>query len=147
MPSWLGFLYLSVVLDAFSPLTVGLAMATHLKTELVLDAFEVAVRQRRPLGPDEVIHHSDHGSRYTSVAFGEQCDEMNVSPSMGAVGDAYDSAMAESFESGLFEHADDLFFGEAALSRRSILLAALAAARTVNLRLDLLIGLPSRTNR
>ena len=94
VPTWAGFLYLSVVLDAFSRRIVGWAMATHLKTELVLDALEMALGQRRP---DRVIHHSDHGSQYTSLAFGKRCAEMGVKPSMGSVGDAYDNAMAESF--------------------------------------------------
>ncbi len=94
VPTWAGFLYLSVVLDAFSRRVVGWAMANNLKTELVLDALEMALEQRRP---DEVIHHSDHGSQYTSLAFGKRCGEMGVRPSMGSVGDAYDNAMAESF--------------------------------------------------
>ncbi len=94
VPTWAGFLYLSVVLDAFSRRIVGWAMANNLKTELVLDALEMALEQRRP---GEVIHHSDHGSQDTSLAFGKRCVEMGVRPSMGSVGDAYDNAMAESF--------------------------------------------------
>jgi putative transposase len=94
VPTWAGFLYLAIVLDAFSRKVVGWTMATHLKTELVLDALEMALAQRKPEG---VIHHSDHGSQYTSVAFGKRCGEMGVRPSMGSVGDAYDNAMAESF--------------------------------------------------
>ncbi len=94
VPTWAGFLYLAIVLDAFSRRIVGWAMAIHLKTELVLDALEMAIAQR---APDEVIHHSDHGSQYTSLAFGKRCGEMGVRPSMGSVGDAYDNAMAESF--------------------------------------------------
>ena len=94
VPTWAGFLYLAIVLDAFSRRIVGWAMATHLKTELVLDALEMALAQRRP---GEVIHHSDHGSQYTSLAFGKRCSEMGLRPSMGSVGDAYDNAMAESF--------------------------------------------------
>jgi putative transposase len=94
VPTWAGFLYLAIVLDAFSRRIVGWAMATHLKTELVLNALEMALAQRRP---DEVTHHSDHGSQYTSLAFGKRCGEMGVSPSMGSVGDAYDNAMSESF--------------------------------------------------
>jgi putative transposase len=82
------------VLDAFSRKVVGWAMATHLKTELVLDALEMALAQRRP---GDVIHNSDHGSQYTSLAFGKRCGEMGVRPSMGSIGDAYDNAMAESF--------------------------------------------------
>jgi putative transposase len=73
-------------------------MANHLRTELVLDAMEAAVGQRRPR---DVIHHSDQGSQYTSVAFGKRCGEAGVRPSMGSVGDAYDNAMAESFFSTL----------------------------------------------
>jgi putative transposase len=94
VPTWAGFLFLAIVLDAFSRKIVGWAMATHLKTELVLDALEMALSQRRP---DGVVFHSDHGSQYTSVAFGKRCLEMGVRPSMGSVGDAYDNAMAESF--------------------------------------------------
>jgi putative transposase len=69
-------------------------MANHLRTELVLDALEMAIGQRRP---DGVIHHSDQGSQYTSLAFGKRCKEAGVRPSMGSVGDAYDNAMCESF--------------------------------------------------
>ena len=94
VPTWAGFLFLAIVLDAFSRRIVGWAMATHLRAELVLDALEMALEQRRP---DEVVHHSDHGCQYTSLAFGKRCGEMGVKPSMGSVGDAYDNAMAESF--------------------------------------------------
>jgi len=69
-------------------------MATHLRTELVLDALNMALWQRRP---KEVIHHSDQGTQYTSIAFGLRCREMAVRPSMGSVGDAYDNALCESF--------------------------------------------------
>jgi len=81
-------------LDAWSRKVVGWSMANHLRAELVLDAMEAAVGQRRP---KDVIHHSDQGSQYTSVAFGKRCGEAGVRPSMGSVGDAYDNAMAESF--------------------------------------------------
>ena len=69
-------------------------MATHLRTELVLQALDMAITQRRPR---DVIHHSDQDCQYTSVAFGRRCREMGVRPSMGSVGDAYDNAMCESF--------------------------------------------------
>ncbi len=92
--TWAGFLYLSVVLDAWSRKVVGWAMATHLRTQLVLDALDMALWQRRPR---EVIHHSDQGTRYTSIAFGQRCREAGVRPSMGSVGDAYDNALCESF--------------------------------------------------
>ncbi|GEL75750.1 transposase [Myxococcus virescens] len=94
VPTWGGFLYLAVVMDVWSRKIVGWAMATHLRTELVLQALEMALRQRRPTG---VIHHSDQGTQYTSVAFGLRCREAGVRPSMGSVGDAYDNAMCESF--------------------------------------------------
>jgi putative transposase len=61
-------------------------MDTHLRTELVLAALEMAFAQRRP---SEVIHHSDRGCQYTSYAFGKRCQEMNVMPSVGSVGDAF----------------------------------------------------------
>ncbi len=98
VPTSAGFLYLAVVVDAWSRKVVGWAMANHLRSELVLDAMEMAVGQRRP---KDVIHHSDQGSQYTSVAFGKRCGEAGVRPSMGSVGDAYDNAMAESFFSTL----------------------------------------------
>jgi putative transposase len=92
--TWTGFLYLAVVLDAFSRKIVGWAMGGDLRAQLVLDALNMAIGQRRPR---EVIHHSDQGSQYTSVAFGLRCREAGVRPSMGSVGDAYDNAMCESF--------------------------------------------------
>lgn len=94
IPTWAGFLYLAVVIDAWSRRVVGWAMATHLRTELVLDALAFAVQQRQPRN---VIHHSDQGCQYTSIQFGLRCKEAGVRPSMGSVGDAYDNAMAESF--------------------------------------------------
>jgi putative transposase len=94
VPTASGFLYLAVVLDAWSRKVVGWAMTNHLRAELVVDALEMAVGQRRPR---DVIHHSDQGSQYTSLAFGKRCKEAGVRPSMGSVGDAYDNAMCESF--------------------------------------------------
>jgi len=94
VPTWSGFLYLAVVVDAWSRRVVGWSMETHLRTELVLQALNMALWQRKP---DEVIHHSDQGTQYTSIAFGLRCKEAGVRPSMGSVGDAYDNAMCESF--------------------------------------------------
>jgi putative transposase len=94
VPTATGFLYLAVVLDACSRRIVGWAMSTRLVTRLVLDALDMALATRRPNG---VIHHSDQGSQYTSIAFGQRCREAGVRPSMGSVGDAYDNAMCESF--------------------------------------------------
>lgn len=94
VPTWSGFLYLAVVLDVWSRRIVGWAMRTHLLTELVLEALDMALERRR--APD-VIHHSDQGCQYTSLAFGKRCREAGVRPSMGTVGDCYDNALAESF--------------------------------------------------
>jgi len=94
IPTRAGFLYLAVVLDTFSRRIVGWAMATHLRTELVLAALNMALGQRRPAA---VIHHSDQGSQYTALAFGKRCKAAGVRPSMGSVGDCFDNAMCESF--------------------------------------------------
>ena len=94
VPTQSGWLFLAVVLDAWSRRVVGWAMATHLRSELVLDALAMALRQRRPEG---VIHHSDQGTQYTSLAFGQRCEEAGVRPSMGTVGDCFDNALCESF--------------------------------------------------
>jgi putative transposase len=94
VPTGAGFLFLATVLDVFSRRVVGWAMATHLRTELVLEALNMALSQRHPT---DVIHHSDQGSQYTSIAFGKRCEAYGVRPSMGSVGDCYDNAMAESF--------------------------------------------------
>ena len=98
IPTWTGFLYLAIVLDVFSRRIVGWAMEMHLRTELVLAALEMAFAQRQPHEP---IHHSDHGTQYTSVAFGNRCEAMGIRSSMGSVGDCYDNAMAESFFASL----------------------------------------------
>ena len=94
IPTWAGFLFLAVVLDVFSRRIVGWSMANHLRTELILDALEMAIDRRKP---DGVIHHSDQGCQYTSLAFGSRCREAGIRPSMGSVGDCYDNAMCESF--------------------------------------------------
>jgi putative transposase len=99
LPTWQGFLYLAVVLDAFSRKVVGWAMAPHMRAELVLDALEMALWNRQP--QPGLIHHSDHGSQYTSLAFGQRCRRAEIVPSRGTVGDCYDNAMAESFFASL----------------------------------------------
>src|SRR5688572_23433083 len=87
-------LYLAVVLDVWSRRIVGWAMATHLRTSLVVAALDMAITQRRP---QAVIHHSDQGCQYTAIEFGRRCREAHVRPSMGSVGDCYDNALCESF--------------------------------------------------
>jgi putative transposase len=98
VPTWAGFIFLAVVLDVWSRRVVGWSIGEQITAELVLAALNMALEQRRPA---EVIHHSDQGSQYTSVSFGQRCDKMGVRPSMGSVGDAYDNAMAESFFASL----------------------------------------------
>ena len=95
VPTWAGFVYLAIVLDVFSRKVVGWSIANHLRTELVLAALNMALAQRRLQG--EVVHHSDKGSQYTSLAFGKRCREMGVVTSTGSAGDCFDNAMAESF--------------------------------------------------
>ena len=98
VPTWAGFIYLAVVLDVWSRRVVGWSIGETMTADLVLAALNMALQQRRPQG---VIHHSDQGSQYTSIAFGQRCKKMGVRPSMGTVGDAYDNAMAESFFASL----------------------------------------------
>jgi putative transposase len=95
IPTWSGWLYLAVVLDVFSRRVVGWAMADHLRTELVLDALDMAIWNRRP-NPG-LVHHSDQGCQYTSLAFGRRLREAGLVASMGSVGDCYDNAVTESF--------------------------------------------------
>jgi putative transposase len=95
LPTWQGFLYLAVVLDACSRRVVGWAMADHLHADLVVAALEMALWNRRPVGG--VVHHSDRGSQYTSLAFGQRCRRAGVALSMGSRGDCFDNALAESF--------------------------------------------------
>ena len=97
--TWEGWLYLAFVLDTYSRKVVGWSMANHLRTELVLDAVNMAIYTRRP--QPGLIHHSDRGSQYTSVEFGSRLREAGLLPSMGSVADAYDNSMAESFVSTL----------------------------------------------
>ena len=99
LPTWQGFLYLAVVIDAWSRRVVGWSMAPHLRTELVLDALEMALGNRRP--SPGLIRHSDHGCQYTSLAFGRRCREAGIAASMGSVGDCFDNAMCESFFASL----------------------------------------------
>ena len=118
VPTLAGFLYLAIVLDVFSRRIVGWSMAGHLRTELVLDALDMAVEQRRP---DSVIHHSDQGCQSTSFAFGERCRRWGVVPSMGSVGECFDNAMAESFFATLeCELLDRTHFHDHHQARRAI---------------------------
>ena len=90
-----GFVYLAFILDAYSRRVVGWSMATHLRTELVVDALQMAIARRKPA--PGLVHHSERGVQYTSLSFGKRLEDEGVVPSMGRVGSAYDNALAESF--------------------------------------------------
>jgi len=94
LPTREGWLFLALVLDAFSRRIVGWSMRDDLKAELVVDALGMAVTRRKP--PAGVVHHSDRGSQYTSLAFGTTLRESGLVASMGRRGDAYDNAACES---------------------------------------------------
>jgi putative transposase len=114
-----GFLYLAGVTDVFTRAVAGWAMSDRLQTKLVEDALEMAILRRRPTGP--VIHHSDQGTQYTSLAFGRRLREAGILPSMGSRGDAFDNALAESFWSTLDrELLDDTVFINRAAARLAV---------------------------
>jgi len=93
--TWQGWLYLVAVQDLYSRRIVGWAMADHLRSELVTDALQMALAQRRP--EPGLIWHSDQGSQFVSLAFGQQARAAGIAQSMGSKGDCYDNAVAESF--------------------------------------------------
>ena len=88
-------MYLAFILDACSRKIVGWSMATHLRSELVVDALQMAIARRKPA--PGLVHHSDRGVQYTSLSFGKKLEDEGLVPSMGRVGTAYDNALAESF--------------------------------------------------
>jgi putative transposase len=118
IPTQSGFLYLAVVVDVWSRRVVGWSMENHLKSELVVAALNMALEQRRPT---DVIHHSDQGTQYTSIAFGQRCRQAGVRPSMGSVGDCFDNALCESFFATLeCELLDRYRFPSQAEARRAV---------------------------
>lgn len=95
-PTAEGKLYCAAVMDAYSRLIIGWSLAGHMRTELVTDALGMAIIRRKP-DDNATILHSDHGSQYTSWAFGQRLRAAGLLASMGTVGDCYDNAMMESF--------------------------------------------------
>ena len=93
--TWNGFCYLAFILDCHSRMIVGWQLQTHMRAELVLDALEMANGLRRPRAG--LIAHSDRGSQYTSLTYTDRLDELEIDPSVGSKGDAYDNAMAEAW--------------------------------------------------
>lgn len=115
-PTAEGKVYLAAVIDAWSRRVVGWSIADHLRAELVCDALDMAVWRRRPKKNSGLVHHANHGTQYTSWAFGQRLRAAGLLGSMGGVGDALDNAMAESFF-GSVCHASVNWAGTAA-SRR-----------------------------
>jgi transposase InsO family protein len=95
LPTGSGFCYLAAITDACSRRVVGWSMAGHLRTSLITAALDMALARRRP--GSGLVHHSDRGTQYTSLAFGRRLREAGIAASMGSTGDCYDNAMAESF--------------------------------------------------
>lgn len=95
--TWEGFVYLAFVKDVFGRMIVGWQLADHLRTDLVLDALEMASWRRRPDPDSGLVHHSDRGSQYTSFRYTQRLDDLGIARSVGSTADAYDNAMAESW--------------------------------------------------
>jgi putative transposase len=93
--TWEGWVYLAAVQDAYSRRIVGWSMADHMRAELVVDALQMALHRRRPA--PGLIHHSDQGSQYVALGFGQKARDAGIAVSMGSKGCAYDNAVAESF--------------------------------------------------
>ena len=91
--TWEGWAYVALVTDVFSRRIVGWQLASHLRTDLPLDALEMAVYQRRP--GEALIHHSDRGCQYLSIRYTERLAEIGAAASVGSVADSYDNALAE----------------------------------------------------
>lgn len=99
--TWEGWLYVSFILDACSRMIVGWQIATHLRTELVLDALEMAIFRRDVTSG--LIHHSDAGAQYTAIRYSDRLSQAGVAASIGTVADSYDNAMAEALN-GSYKH-------------------------------------------
>jgi len=94
---WQGVVFFAFIIDAFSRRVVGWQFATHMRTDLVLDALRMALAHRDSGADVQLVHHSDRGSQYTSIDYSQALTDHGVLASVGSVGDAYDNALAESF--------------------------------------------------
>ncbi len=93
--TWQGWAYLATVIDTYSRKLIGWAIAEHMRTELIVEALDMAITRRRPA--PGVIFHSDRGSQYTSAQFRDHCRNNGIRPSVGKTGICYDNAVSESF--------------------------------------------------
>jgi putative transposase len=98
---WELVLYLAFIVDVFSRMIVGWQLAANMRTDMVLDALKMAIGMRGPGASVGLVHHSDHGSQYTSLAYTQTLDDHGVKQSLGTVGDALDNALAESWVDSL----------------------------------------------
>jgi transposase InsO family protein len=100
--TWRGFVYVAFVIDVFARRIVGWRVSASLATDVVLDALEQAIYERRAAGVEDLVHHSDRGTQYLSMRYTERLVDAGIAPSVGSRGDSYDNAMAESII-GLFK--------------------------------------------
>ena len=98
VPTWSGVAYVCFIVDAFSRMIVGWRVASHMRTDMVLDALEMA-RWSRGTMLEGLIAHSDAGSQFTSIRYGERLTEFGAIPSIGSIGDSFDNALAEATNS------------------------------------------------
>jgi putative transposase len=107
VPTWAGMVYVCFITDAFSRMIVGWRVAAHMRAGMVLDALEMA-RWKRATNLEGLIAHSDAGSQFTSIRWGERLVELGATPSIGSIGDSYDNALAETIN-GLYK--TELIYG------------------------------------
>ena len=100
--TWQGWLYVAFVIDVFARRIVGWRVSSSMTTGFVLDALEQALYARRPGNDGTLVHHSDRGSQYVSIRYGERLAEAGIEPSVGSRGDSYDNALAETIN-GLYK--------------------------------------------
>jgi putative transposase len=100
--TWQGFVYVAFVIDVFARRIVGWRASSVARTDFVLDALEQALHERKPVGPDRLVHHSDRGVQYVSIRYTERLAGAGLEPSVGSVGDSYDNALAETIN-GLYK--------------------------------------------
>ena len=100
--TWQGWQYVAFVIDVYARRIVGWRQSSSMRTDFVLDALEQALYDRQPERADALIHHSDRGSQYVSIRYGERLAEAGIEPSVGSRGDSYDNALAETIN-GLYK--------------------------------------------
>ena len=100
--TWAGMVYVAFVIDVYARFIVGWRVSRTAHADFVLDALEQALHDRKPVGKDGLVHHSDRGSQYLSIKYTERLAETGIKPSVGSVGDSYDNALAETIN-GLYK--------------------------------------------